>query len=78
MKVSVLHFLGLLSWWKPPAKSVVFNFPLATGWEDAVAKPASAGIANWAVFFILRQLLKLLRPRPSLVQALLASFFIPP
>ena len=36
-KVYLKYLAGLLPWWTPP-EGTVFNIPLFTGWEEALAK----------------------------------------
>ena len=72
LKVYLKYLAGLLSWWTPP-KGTVFNIPLFTGWEEALAKQIPMSWWKRLQFQAMIRFNKWLYPRPKLFKWLNVS-----
>ncbi|CAL5218532.1 g220 [Coccomyxa viridis] len=64
-KIYFLWLTGTISWWQPP-EGTVFNIPLFTGWEQALAKKIPMSWWKRVTFQALIRFNKWLYPRPEL------------
>lgn len=71
-KVYLKYLAGLLSWWTPP-KGTVFNIPLFTGWEEALARQIPMSWWKRLQFQAMIRFNKWLYPRPKLFKWLNVS-----
>ena len=66
------YLAGLLPWWTPP-EGTVFNIPLFTGWEEALAKQIPMSWWKRLQFQAMIRFNKWLYPRPKLFKWLNVS-----
>ena len=71
-KVYLKYLTGLLPWWTPP-EGTVFNIPLFTGWEEALAKQIPMSWWKRLQFQAMIRFNKWLYPRPKLFKWLNVS-----
>ena len=71
-KVYLKYLAGLLPWWTPP-EGTVFNIPLFTGWEEALAKQIPMSWWKRLQFQAMIRFNKWLYPRPKLFKWLNVS-----
>ena len=64
-KIYLRWLTGTISWWKPP-EGTVFNIPLFTGWEQALAGKIPMSWWKRVTFQALIRFNKWLYPRPEL------------